>query len=122
MVNGKPVLTGESVILHNNAVVEFSSLRFSHVVPGSRTSYFSRPFGSFSNLNQWGRQSVRLSIQSSDLAPPPWFRGVGGTLAYGRGGVWSQFGRETNILVPTLGIVQSVYGGIVFFLKVHHTQ
>jgi len=33
MVNGKPVLTGESVILHNNAVVEFSSLRFSNVLP-----------------------------------------------------------------------------------------
>jgi hypothetical protein len=28
MVNGRPVLTGESVVLHNNAVVEFSSLRF----------------------------------------------------------------------------------------------
>ena len=28
MVNGQPVLTGESVVLHNNAVVEFSSLKF----------------------------------------------------------------------------------------------
>ena len=28
MVNGRPVLKGESVILHNNAVVEFSSLKF----------------------------------------------------------------------------------------------
>jgi hypothetical protein len=52
MVNGKPVLTGESVILHNNAVVEFSSLRFSHVVPGSRTSDFSGPSGFFLNLNK----------------------------------------------------------------------
>jgi microspherule protein 1 len=28
MVNGRPVLTGDSVVLHNNAVVEFASLRF----------------------------------------------------------------------------------------------
>lgn len=28
MVNGRPVLTGDSVVLHNNAVVEFSGLRF----------------------------------------------------------------------------------------------
>jgi len=32
IVNGIPVLTGESIILHNNAVVQFSSLRFIFLV------------------------------------------------------------------------------------------
>ena len=32
VVNGTPVLAGESIILQNNAVVEFSSLRFIFLV------------------------------------------------------------------------------------------
>ena len=32
VVNGVPVLPGESTILHNNAVVEFASLRFIFLV------------------------------------------------------------------------------------------
>ena len=49
IVNGTPVLTGESIILQNNAVVEFSSLRFiflinQDLIAAIRTETFKNNF------------------------------------------------------------------------------